>query len=212
MKSLMSRDQGIKNYQIFTRQRINFQTVLMAMGRLSMLCLFGFTWSLQARAANYTDLAFEAGFRSQNGDITGAQTDAQMGYQFGVSAAFPVAEKFSLRTGFMYSQKNVKATVGSASSDYKFTFVEIPATAMVKFTESAGAYAGVALSLNMDDKCGSQTCLNSKSFLTPFLLGVAFKFAPQFGLNLYYEALNAKLATGVENFRAVGANLMVTFD
>lgn len=169
-------------------------------------------FSFSAYAANYTDLAIEAGVRSQNGDIAGADTDAKIGYQFGVTGAFPIADMLSLRTGFLYSQKNVEVSGIPGAGDYKFTYVEVPATLMFKFTESAGAYAGVALSLNLDDECGAGSCTSTESVVMPILIGAAFKFAPQLGLNLYYETITGKLASGVDDFRAVGANLMITFD
>ena len=168
--------------------------------------------SISAHGANYTDLAVEAGVRSQNGNVSGSDTNAMIGYQFGVTGAFPIAEILSFRTGFLYTQKNFEVEGTAGAGDYKFTYVEVPATLMLKFTEYAGAYAGVALSLNLDDECGAASCTGTESVVTPILIGASFKFAPQLGLNLYYETITGKVANGVDDLRAVGANLMITFD
>ena len=176
-----------------------------------ILALFAIAFSMTATAANYTDLAFEAGFINQNGDVTGLDTNAQTSYQLGLSAAFPMADQWSIRSGLFYTQKNfqVKAT---PNQDFKFTYVEIPATVMFKFVDYAGIYGGVNLSMNLDDDCGSATCQDVKSFTTPILIGAAFKFAPQFGANVYFESMSGEAAKDVKNFKAIGANLMVTFD
>ncbi len=178
----------------------------------NLISLTAVLFSTSVFAANYTDMALEVGFRHQNGDVAGSDTNAKVGYQLGLSTAFPMADKWSFRTGLFYTEKNIEVESGTTKQDYKFSYVEIPATVMMKFTESAGAYAGVNLSMNLDDDCGTGTCSSVESFVTPIVIGAAFKFAPQFGGNVYFETLSGDVANGVKDFKAIGANLMVTFD
>ncbi len=168
-------------------------------------------FTVAASAANYTDLAFEAGFRNQNADVTNSDTSAQTAYQLGLSAAFPMVNSWSFRTGLFYTQKNfqVKAT---PNQNYKFTYVEIPATAMYKFMDYAGVYGGLNVSMNMDSDCNNNTCHKVESLVTPIVIGAAFKFAPQFGADVYFETYSGKIEQNTKNIKAIGANLMVTFD
>lgn len=182
------------------------------MKNLLVICSVLLAFAATASAANYTDMALEVGFRNQNADVTGSDTNAKIGYQFGLSTAFPVADQWSIRTGLFYTQKNVEVETGTTKEDYKFTYVEIPATVMMKFMDSAGVYAGFNLSMNLDDDCGAGTCSDVESFTTPIVIGAAFKFAPQFGANVYFETLSGDAADNLKNFKAVGANLMITFD
>jgi Outer membrane protein beta-barrel domain len=180
----------------------------------SLFTLCALLFAVTASAANYTDMALEVGFRSQNGDVDGAgvSTNAQVGYQFGLTASFPVAEQWSIRSGLLYTQKNVEAEVLTTKQDLKFTYVEIPATALFKFADYGGVYAGLNISLNLDDDCGTTACTGVKSLTTPLVIGAQFKFAPQMGGSVYVESLSGEVADGVKNFTAVGANLMITFD
>lgn len=180
------------------------------MKKVSALLVIMF--AMTASAANYTDMALEIGIRSQNGDVTGAETNAKMGYQFGLTAAFPVAEKFSFRSGLLYTQKNIEVESGATKRDFKFTYVDIPLTGLFKFADYGGIYAGLNLSLNLDDDCGAGNCSNVESMTTPFIFGATFKFAPQLGGNVYVETLSGDVADNVKDFTAVGANLMITFD
>jgi hypothetical protein len=180
----------------------------------NIIALCALFFAVTAFAANYTDLAVEAGIRNQNGDVDGGDTNAKIGYQLGLSAAFPIADKLSFRSGLFYSEKDfeLKATSTTASQNIKFSYVEIPATFELKFLDYAGVYAGVNLSMNLDNDCGSNSCHNVQSFVTPIVIGAAFKFAPQLGADVFFEDQSGKVADGIKNLKAVGVNLMITFD
>ncbi len=174
-----------------------------------MAILTLFTW--QTMAANYTDAAVELGFRQQNGTYDGEGIDekAQTGFQVGVSGAFPIADKFSFRTGMFYVEKPLEADGGVKT---KFTYFQVPVTGMFKFQEYAGVYFGVNAEVNLGSDCEPGSCDDVKSLTTPFVVGAAFKFASQLGANVFFESGSGEVADGVKDFRAVGANLMITFD
>lgn len=167
-----------------------------------------------AKAANYTDAAVEIGFRQQNGSVdnTAVDTNAKIGYQVGVSGAFPLTDSLSFRSGLFYVEKAIEAEQGASKDDIKFTYFQIPATILFKFLDYAGVYGGVNLEFNLGDDCGSSNCTDVKSMTTPIVIGAAFKFLPEMGANVFFESGSGEVANGVKDFRAVGANLMITFD
>jgi hypothetical protein len=177
----------------------------------NLIILGAVLFAVTASAANYTDMALEVGFRNQNGTVTGGDTNAKIGYQVGLTAAFPVADQWSVRSGLLYTQKNIELK-GTPNTDLKFTYVEIPLAALFKFADYGGIYGGVNLSMNLDSDCGTPDCTGVASFTTPIVIGATFKFAPQMGGNVYVESLSGKVADNVKDFKAVGANLMITFD
>jgi hypothetical protein len=113
----------------------------------------------------------------------------------------------------LYTERPLKATVLGTDMTIKMTYLDVPVTLLYKFEEGAGVYAGISLS----NKLGASTSGGSDptdvtSPLIPIIFGAFFKFHPNFGVNIYYEMASGKVAEGLENYRAVGANLMVTFD
>ncbi len=83
---------------------------------------------------------------------------------------------------------------------------------MFKFMENVGVYGGVNVDFNLSDDCGSPSCDDVQSLTTPIVIGAAFKFAPQMGANVFFESGSGEVAEGVKDFKAVGVNLMITFD
>lgn len=174
--------------------------------------IFSLFLSLSVQAANYTDAALEIGFRQQNGTVEGADDNAKNGFQVGVSGAFPVAGDLSFRSGLFYVEKSIEAELGASKQELKFTYFQVPATLLYKFMDYAGVYGGINLEFNLGDDCGSGGCDDVKSMTTPIVFGATFKFLPQMGVNVFFESGSGEVANGVKDFRAVGANLMITFD
>ena len=171
------------------------------------------TIGLSTPAMADLDFGLEAGVRQQSGDVEGESTKSQMGMQFGATAHFPLSGPLHLRTGMLYTQRPL-VVEGGLAGDNKVTmnYLDVPVALMYKFEEYAGVFAGVSLGLNLDKSSDDGPVQDVKSPLMPFLLGASFKFAPQFGVALYYESASGAAARGLENYRAVGANLMITFD
>lgn len=168
--------------------------------------------SLSAQAVNYSDAAFEIGFRQQNGTVEGgADEKSKIGYQVGVSGTMPISDVLSFRSGLFYVEKAIELDT-TPKTDIKFTYFQIPATLMFKMMENVGVYGGVNVEFNLSDDCTSNSCDDVKSLTTPIVIGTAFKFAPQMGANLFFESGSGEVADGIKDFKAVGANLMITFD
>ncbi len=159
----------------------------------------------------------EGGFRQQSGDVaTGYSTSSQVGYTFGAVGYMDISEKLAFRSGIMYTQRPLKVTSDQTkeSSNVSMTYFDVPVGLMLKFEEWMGAYAGVALSVNLDKTSSNTNVIklqDVKSLVVPFQFGVTFKFMPEMGLNLYFEQFG-DVADGLKSYRSVGANLLFTMD
>jgi hypothetical protein len=164
------------------------------------------------------DAGIEFGIRQQSGDSDNANLSAksQMGYQFGGVGAFQISGPVYFRTGLLYTQRPLVFHDNTSGLDQKVSlnYIDIPFTAMYKFEDYAGIFAGVSLAFNLDSSC--DTCTTKvqgvNSTYVPILVGATFKFAPQLGATLYFESGSGAVATGLKNYKAVGANLLISFD
>lgn len=178
------------------------------------LSLFATLGLMSSFALAEIDYGLEVGVRQQSGDIVGGSTKSQMGMQFGATAHFPLSGPLHLRTGMLYTQR-VLTLSGTPENKVSMNYLDVPVALMYKFEEYAGVFAGISLGLNLDKSADVGTVTDVTSPLTPFLMGVSFKFAPNLGATLFYESSSgavAKIGQELKDYRAVGANLMITFD
>lgn len=174
-------------------------------------------------AAFAADVALEAGFRQQSGSVegTGVSTKSQLGYQLGASAFFPMKDAFGLRTGLFYVQRPLKLEDDNGNGEAKLnlTYFEIPVQAAYKFEDYASIFAGTALSVKLDDSVSDKSGIFSGTKMTdvkdtvfPLVVGASFMFAPQIGATVFFESVGGDVAKDLNSYRAVGANLRVTFE
>lgn len=158
------------------------------------------------------DYGLEVGIRQQSGDVDPGSTKSEMGMQFGAYAHFPLSGPLHLRTGMLYTQRPLTVET-TPNTKVSMSYLDIPVALMYKFEEYAGVYAGVSLGMNLDKSAeNGVTITDVKSPLMPIILGASFKFAENLGVNIYYENASGEAAKGLKNYRAVGANLQITFD
>lgn len=171
---------------------------------------------------NAAEFNAEAGFRQQSGDsaVAGITTKSEVGYQVGMSGSFEINGPLMFRTGLLYTQRPITIQDSSNSANeakISLTYFDVPLTLMYKFEDYGGAYAGIIAALNLDKTYSGKgtyaggTLTGTKSMLTPFVLGAAFKFAPGMGVNIYFES-GGDTSDSTKSFRAVGANFMLSFD
>lgn len=165
------------------------------------------------------EFAVSVGFRSFNADFdgTGASVSGKAGLQAGVLGFVPFTDLVQIRTGFLYSQRNLTIEGTPVSTDANTSWVDIPATLFLKFSEFGGVFFGPVISMNLSKECSnsdgaacSVTGLSSTSM--PLSLGVSFKFAPQMGGELVYETQSGKFADSVKDARAIGVNFNYFFE
>lgn len=181
------------------------------MKRLTLLVTILFSISSVA-----SDMGVEVGFRQQSGDAQGGSTTSQMGYHVGGVGTFDLSGPLLVRAGFEYVQRPLTATVSSIDNKYTMNYFDVPVGLLYKFSDYGGVFAGISIANRLDGSCtasvGTCSVVNPKSMITPFQLGASFKIAPQLGFSLLYENMSGDVAQGLSNYRAVGANLFVTFD
>lgn len=159
----------------------------------------------------------EAGFRQQSGDVpAGLTSSSQVGYTLGAVGYMDISERIAFRSGIMYTQRPLKITndLTAASATVNLTYFDIPVGLMIKFEDWMGAYAGVALSMNLDKNSNNSNVVklqDVKTMVVPFQLGVTFKFLPEVGMNLYFEQFG-DVADGLKSYRSVGANFLFTME
>lgn len=182
---------------------------------LSFLAIVSLTIPAQAN-----DFAAAVGFRTNNANAVaaGSDTENENGLQAGVIGFFDFSDVFGLRSGFLFSQRNYTLKAGTTTSEIDLGYFDIPFTATFKFADYARIFAGPVVALNLWDKCelsGGGTCTvkDPDSISLGLQLGVSFKFAPQFGGEIYYELLPGDfIDDSLKDSKTVGANLLVTFE
>ncbi|MGZ3744622.1 MAG: outer membrane beta-barrel protein [Pseudobdellovibrionaceae bacterium] len=158
-------------------------------------------------------LGLELGIRQQSATAStvGITTNTEMAYQFGLVAAFPMVNTLSFRSGFLYTQRPITAKIGTTTTKYTFNYFDIPLTVLWKLNDFGGVYGGVNLALAASADCDNCGVTVDKKGAMPLVIGGTFKFAPDVGLDVYFEAMN-KFNDDFKDGRAVGANLLITFD
>lgn len=182
----------------------------MKSGLIALLMVFGFSFTASAQ-----DMGIVLGMRSDSADAdtAGASITSKTNWQVGGIAKFDIQDKWQIRSGFVYLQRSYEYKASASSStDLKFTYFEVPVGVLYKFSDFGGAFIGPALDFNVSKDCGSSTCSGVNSMVIPIQLGASFKFAPQMGLEFYYEMSSSKIADGVKDPKAVAVNFMITFD
>lgn len=158
-------------------------------------------------------MGVEAGVRQQSADsnTAGVSTNTEMAYQFGLVGAFPMTDSLLFRSGFLYTQRPVTVKVGTVNQKYTYNYVDIPLTILWKMNDFGGVYGGVNVAMAASADCDSCATKPNKGGAMPLVIGGTFKFAPSFGVDVYYEAMS-KVGDEFKEARAVGANLLITFD
>lgn len=169
------------------------------------------------------DYGFFLGFRSQSGDFNtnSNNTKSAVGYQLGAIGSLELGESLFFRSGFSYVERPLKISTdlpSTGDADIKLSYFEIPLTLSYKFEDYASVYAGIGLSVRLQDSVSGSGSLSSlkvmdiKSIIMPIILGTEFRFAPQMGANLFFETIPGEVAKDFKNYRAVGANFILFFD
>ncbi len=175
-----------------------------------------------AVAANANDFAVVVGMRSNSADAaTAGQTVSSLtGYGAGVLGFFDLSgSAIQGRAGFIYNQRNVEVGTGANKLELNANYFDIPLTAMYKFADYGGVFAGPVLGLKAGSSCkesGTATCTGidtPSGSVVGLQLGASFKFAPQMGAEIYYESIPTEYwKNKAKNMTTVGANFLFTFD
>lgn len=164
------------------------------------------------------DFGMEVGFRQQSGDYTTAySTNSVIGAQLGAVGQFALDGPLAIRSGLLYTQRplEIKQKATGSTAKLNMTYFDIPVGLLYKFESYGGIFVGTGVSLLLEKSCtGITGCEvdSAKSMVIPFQIGGTFKFAPQMGATIYYEMIGDDVAKDQSNYRAIGLNLLITFD
>jgi hypothetical protein len=193
----------------------HFIRVILSLGSTIIL-----TFTASIAVAN--DFAAVLGVRTNSWDYSqtgsGASASGETSFQLGVLGFVDVAAAMQFRTGFLYTQRTFTASAGDIKATFTHSYFDIPATLLFKFSEYGGVFGGAVLALNASKSCSGGACstVGVKSSLVGYQFGASFKFAPQLGAELYYEAIPGTIQTdGSNSFKdskSVVANLLFTFE
>lgn len=169
------------------------------------------------------DFAAILGVRTNSWDVEpsgGATASGKNSFHAGVLGFIDLSSAVLFRTGFIYTQRAYTIKTNTVDAEYNYTYFDIPATLMYKFSDFGGVFAGAVLALNTSKGCSSNTgnCSTDGVNSSPigFQFGASFKFAPQLGGEIYYEMIPGPLqsynGSDSKSAKSVVANLMITFE
>jgi hypothetical protein len=115
---------------------------------ISLIIIFTLTGSLafsQGSGDSKTSFAVLGGVNLQNWngkDVSGnkLENDLVIGYHAGVNIQLPVAPEFYFQPGLLFSTKGAKNTVGSLTSTYKLSYIELPLNFVYKAVVGNGYF------------------------------------------------------------------------
>jgi len=181
--------------------------------------VIGFLMMVISTSAQANDFALALGIRSNSADSdnTGYSASTKTGVGIGAIGFFDIGQAFQLRSGFLYNQRNYTLTASGANDvELNMAYVDIPVTAMYKFADYAGVFAGPVLGFLASKECKPGSACDTNKVDGTMLglqFGASFKFAPQMGGEIYYEMIPTTFwKDQLKNARTVGFNLLVTFE
>ena len=185
---------------------------------LSLLLSF-FLIAQVEKAQATPELAVMVGFKQNSvvSTVDGYTATAKVGYLLGGVAVFPMSDLVSIRSGFIYNQRNFNLETTGSKVEYAATYFDIPFTAFFKMSEFGGVFVGPVLAMNLTNECTNSTgqscsATGTQSMLVPITIGGHFKFAPQMGGEFYFETAGGGVSDQAKAYKAVGLNFLITFE
>lgn len=176
-----------------------------------------------ASAAGTAQAAFdwgvELGARQQGGTAAGPAISAnsQTGMQGGAFVHIPLEGGVAhFRTGLLYTQRPLQSENDSTGVkiNYGLDYLEIPVDFLFKPKEDLGFYIGFNIAINLNHSCSGFPGCQVNGVTTPIfpmVIGFQYKFTPKWGFDFYVDGYNGYAAKGLYDYRAVGLNLMYSF-
>lgn len=157
---------------------------------------------------SYSMPALELGFKWNSMDADGASSNKQtLGWQMGGSVVLNLNEEFGLRTGLFYAERPFKNEFAGSEVTGKITYIDVPAHFMFKLEDYAGVYLGPSLSMKLGDEVSVGSLSGVQSMIVPITFGGSFKIQENFGMNIFFETIPSKIATGITASRGIGVNV-----
>lgn len=165
-------------------------------------------------AAHANEFAVAGGARFDNADsgVAGTTVEARLNFQAGMLGFIELGGKNYLRTGAQFATRSYGFKTTTVSlGDARFTSFDVPVGYLYRFSDYGGIFAGGLFTFNFSKDCPGG-CTGASSSPVGVQFGSSFKIAPQIGGEVYFEMMSTKMATGIENSKAVVAQLYFAFD
>lgn len=187
---------------MYTSKKIGMKNL-----KTGLLIAFVGIFSLGMNAQNYDKapkMGVKGGLSLSNLYVDNIDDDEMLtGFNIGLFAKFPLAEKFALQTEAYYTNKGAKLTYddsfGSGSTKFKLDYIEVPLLAVYNITQNfnvhAGGYVGYLISGKVTNESESGAFdfvedLNTDDFNridAGLAFGLGYDFNPiNIGVRYYY--------------------------
>jgi len=176
-----------------------------------------------AQASQGTDVGYLVGVKDATfaNSASGETFTSEAGFMAGAIAVGEIAGDFYFRAGGYFSQRVAKASVsGVSGTTITLDYLDIPITAMYKFNDMFGLFAGFTAGIKITDNCsdgGSGVCNQSgygytspAGLTTAAQLGINVKFHPNWAGELFYEVGLGDVSTGTTS-NAISADIMFIY-
>lgn len=165
--------------------------------------------------AQAQDIGFNVGLRADSASPANSSytISGQNALTFGSVIKSLISDKIALRYGLQYTQRQYQIEQSNLTQTHKFTYFEIPVGILYQLNEFGGLFLGPSLGLGLEKNCGpGVSCIGFNSSYVSMQFGASFKFAPQMGVEVFYESGLSAVTRDIQSPRAVGLNLLITFD
>lgn len=133
---------------------------------------------------------------------TGCSYSAVSNFAGGVTVDLGLGSSgFAIRSGGLYSTRNISLSIIGVTLDYKYSYVDIPIILKYSFNDIFSIYAGAIYGSKLSSTYPAGTTgLTDKSSITPITAGLNLYIAQHVSLELAYESVS-----DLTSFAASGA-------
>ncbi|MGE3682740.1 MAG: outer membrane beta-barrel protein [Bdellovibrionales bacterium] len=147
---------------------------------------------------------------------TGASIDGKLNFKGGLAVAFELMENSRFRTGVIYNRRHIEVEAASLTTEYNFSYLDIPALYQHSFNEMFGLFGGLVIGVNVSDDVeapsGTTAADPDAETMIPLLtVGANLMFDDMIGFDFYYERGMGDIAEDLENYSTFGANFLYWF-
>ncbi len=150
-------------------------------------------------------------------NVQGTTVDGKLNFKVGALLGFELAEKTKFRTGLVYNRRHIDATdSGGNKYEYKFSYMDVPATLQYNINEMVGFFGGLVIAVNVGDDVDGPAGVtlsnpNAENMVGIMTAGVNLMFNDMIGFDFYYERGMGRFAQGLENHATFGGNFIYWF-
>lgn len=149
-------------------------------------------------------------------NVNGATVDGKLNFKVGALVGFELAENTKFRSGLLYNRRHLDTTVSGNKFEYKFAYLDVPATLQYNINEMVGFFGGLVIAVNVGDDVDGPAGVTvgdpkAEGMIAIMTGGVNLMFNDMIGFDFYYERGMGRFATGLENHSTFGGSFLYWF-